>query len=180
MTFDERLQFAIADLHSIKMNENYRRLVANARFKHPNAAFQSIEYLPHRNLDKQTLVQLSTGNFLEYATDIAVFGATGSGKSYIACCLGTMACAHGKRTLFYRMPDLLTDYDCLETPQQRKRFIGKLARQDFLILDEWLGSHLTESHLNLIFEIVEKRTEAHSTVFCSQFAPRTGTLDLEL
>ena len=69
------------------------------------------------------------------------------------------------------MPDPIQDYDCLETPQQRKRFLGKLARQDFLIIDEWLGSSLPEKHINLIFEIVEKRAETNSMVFCSQFAP---------
>ena len=66
----------------------------------PGASFHSIDYLPGRNLDKTTLTQLATGNFLGYATDIAIYGISRSGKSFIACCLGTMACSHGKRTLF--------------------------------------------------------------------------------
>lgn len=172
MPFDQRFQFIIDDLYAVKMDQNYKRLLANARLKYPGASFCSIDYLPNRNLDKQIISQLSTGNFLNYATDIAAYGISGSGKSYIACCIGTMACAHGRRTLFYRMPDLISDFECLETAQQRKRFISKLARMDLLIIDEWLGNRLSESNINLIFEIVEKRTEVHSTIFCSQYAPQ--------
>lgn len=46
----------------------------------------------------------------------------------------------------------------------------KLVRYDLLIIDEWLGKSLTELEVNFIFEIVEKRTEVHSTIFYSQYA----------
>ena len=104
-----------------------------------------------------------------HATDIAVYGATGSGKSYLSCVLGKAACLKGKRTLFYRMQDMLLDYDCIETPQQRKKFLKKLANYDLLIIDEWLGDSLNEKQLSFIYELVEKRTEVHSTIFCGQF-----------
>ena len=31
---------------------------------------------------------------------------------------------------------------------------------------------LTELEVNFIFEIVKKRTDVHSTIFCSQYAPQ--------
>ena len=78
----------------------------------------------------------------------------------------------GKRTLFYRMQDLFLDYDCIETSLQRKKFLKKLANYDLLIIDEWLGDSLNEKQLSFIYELVEKRTEVHSTIFCGQFAPK--------
>ena len=48
----------------------------------------------------------------------------------------------------------------------------KLTRNDLSIIDGWLGKSLTELEINFIFEIVEKRTEVHSTIFCSQYAPQ--------
>ena len=69
----------------------------------------------------------------------------------------------------YRMQDMLLDYDCIETPQQRKKFLKKLANYDLLIIDEWLGDSLNEKQLSFIYELVEKRTEVHSTIFCGQF-----------
>lgn len=75
-------------------------------------------------------------------------------------------------SLFYRMPDLIQDFECLETLQQRKRFITRLGGMDLLIIDEWLGNKLTERQINFIFEIIEKRDEKLPTVFSPQFAPR--------
>lgn len=179
MPFAQRLQFAIDELHSIRSDGLYRRLVINARMKHPNATFQGIEYIPERNLDRNKLSQLSTGDFLAHAGNILVYGATGSGKSFIACCLSNVACRHGKKTLFYRMPDLIQNFECLETPQQRKRFITRLGRMDLLIIDEWLGNKLSESQINFIFEVIEKRDENLPTVFSSQFDPKDWYVRLE-
>ena len=169
MPFDERLQYAICDYHAAKVQEKMEGLVKKANFKYASVSTSSIDYLPERHLPKDLILNLATCNFVGHATDIAVYGATGSGKSYLSCVLGKAACLKGKRTLFYRMQDMLLDYDCIETPQQRKKFLKKLANYDLLIIDEWLGDSLNEKQLSFIYELVEKRTELHSTIFCGQF-----------
>ena len=70
------------------------------------------------------------------------------------------------------MPDLLTDYECLESPIQKRKYIKKMANYDVLIIDEWLGNTLTEPQLSFLFELVEKRNELKSTIFCSQFSTK--------
>lgn len=40
-----------------------------------------------------------------------------------------------KRNLFYRMQNMLLDYDCIETPLKRKKFLKNLAEYDLLIID---------------------------------------------
>ncbi len=172
MSFDERLQYVIADYHSAKVQEKMEILVKKASFKYPHVGASSIDYLPERHLPKDLIQNLATGNFVNHATDVAIYGATGSGKSYIACAIGKAACMKGKRTLFYRMQDLFLDYDCIETPLQRKKFLKKLANYDLLIIDEWLGDTVTEKQLSFIYELVEKRTEVHSTIFCGQIKPK--------
>ena len=169
MPFDERLQYAICDYHAAKVQEKMEGLVKKANFKYASVSTSSIDYLPERHLPKDLILNLATCNFVGHATDIAVYGATGSGKSYLSCVLGKAACLKGKGTLFYRMQDMLLDYDCIETPQQRKKFLKKLANYDLLIIDEWLGDSLNEKQLSFIYELVEKRTEVHSTIFCGQF-----------
>ena len=61
---------------------------------------------------------------------------------------------------------------CIETTLQRKKFLKKLANYDFLIIDEWPSDPLNEKQLSFIYELVEKRTEVHSTIFCGQFSPK--------
>ena len=72
MPFDQRLQFAIAELYSLQSDAMYKRLVNNARMKHPNATFQGIECGPQRILDWTKLTQLSTGDFLTHEGNLLV------------------------------------------------------------------------------------------------------------
>ena len=67
---------------------------------------------------------------------------------------------------------MLLDYDCIETPLQRKKFLKKLANYDLLIIDEWPSDPLNEKQLSFIYELVEKRTEVHSTFFYGQFSTK--------
>lgn len=172
MPFDKRFQFVIADLYGIKNGHRQEMLKKRSNIKYPNASFHDIQYLEGRDLDRTMIGQLSTGNFMEHATDLAIYGATGCGKSYVSSCLGLLACSRLKRTLYVRMPDLLTDYECLESPIQKRKYIKKMANYDVLIIDEWLGNTLTEPQLSFLFELVEKRNELKSTIFCSQFSTK--------
>lgn len=163
---------SVKDVVLLANLKDYTFIVKKANFKYPTICANSIYYLPERSLPKELILNLDTCNFIGHATDIAIFGVTGSGKSYLSCALGKAACMKGKRTLFYRMQDLFLDYNCIETSLQRKKFLKKLANYDLLIIDEWLGDSLNEKQLSFIYELVEKRTEVHSTIFCGQFAPK--------
>ena len=48
-----------------------------------------------RNFSKQQLAELMLGNYIRNAQPILVCGATGVGKSYLACALGHQACTQG-------------------------------------------------------------------------------------
>ena len=69
---------------------------------------------------------------------------------------------------------------CIETTLQRKKFLKKLANYDFLIIDEWPSDPLNEKQLSFIYELVEKRTEVHSTIFCGQFSTKEWYARLKL
>jgi|GEM_PF-271137 len=172
MPFDQRLQFAIADLYSIKSNHRQKLLLKRSNVRYPNVAFSDIDYLPDRKLDRNFIAQISTGNFMEHATGLVIYGATGSGKTFVASCIGHMACSKLKRTLFIRQTDLLTDYECLETLLQKRKYLRKMTNYDILVVDEWLGNVPTEPQLSFLFELVKKRNEVKSTIFCSQFNPK--------
>ena len=70
------------------------------------------------------------------------------------------------------MPDLLTDYECIESQVKRRKYLRKVSNYDMLIIDEWLGSTVTGSQFSFLFKLVEKRNEIKPTVFFSQFNPK--------
>lgn len=169
MDFISRLQFVIQDLYTDKMTERNNRNIKKAGFKYPTADICKIVYNDDRKLDRTVINNLATSNYINHKTNVAFIGATGCGKSFLASALGVRACNLGLRVKFYRMPDLLSDFDCIETPQQKKRLIRLIANYDLLIIDEWMSQQLTQEQSEFLFEIIEKRDNTHSTIYCSQY-----------
>lgn len=172
MTFEARIKYLIDDLYQCKMKERIEKLKKRAQIKYPNAYVSDIVYSPERCLDEPRITQLTTGNFINYATNIAIYGPTRTGKTFIASVLANLSCQFGRSTLFIRLPDLLSEYECKETPLQRRRYIERLAKYDLLILDEWLSDSYKDEEQSFLFEIIEKRNNVHSTILISQYAPK--------
>jgi DNA replication protein DnaC len=63
-----------------------------------SAAAEQIECSPSRNLSKQQLATLMEGRYLRQGENVLITGATGCGKSYLACALGHQACFQGYKT----------------------------------------------------------------------------------
>ena len=56
-----------------------------------------------RNLSKQQLGQLSDCAWIGRSENVLLTGATGCGKSYLACALGHQACLLGYKTIYLNM-----------------------------------------------------------------------------
>jgi len=67
------------------------------------AALPDLECSEERNRHPQTLAQLADDAYLTRAENILITGATGCGKSFLACALGHQACANGHRTLYFNL-----------------------------------------------------------------------------
>jgi DNA replication protein DnaC len=63
------------------------------------ATAQQVECSAARNLTKQQLTTLLEGRSLQSGENILITGATGCGKSYLACALGHQACMQGYKPL---------------------------------------------------------------------------------
>ncbi|WP_165499911.1 ATP-binding protein, partial [Bifidobacterium longum] len=57
--------------------------------------------------------QLQSCSFIEQRLNILPAGATGSGKSWLACAIVRQACRQSYRSLYTRMPDLAEQLDCV-------------------------------------------------------------------
>jgi DNA replication protein DnaC len=71
------------------------------------ASVEQIECGPSRNLTKQQLASMAEGRYLQQGENILITGATGCGKSYLACALGHQACLQGYKTTYLNMNRLI-------------------------------------------------------------------------
>ena len=68
-----------------------RTLIRQATFSDPGACLENVEYLPDRGLKQEELLRFGTCNYIQVHHNISLLGATGSGKTYLACALGMAA-----------------------------------------------------------------------------------------
>ncbi len=102
-----------------------------------------------------------------------VQGFTGSGKTYLACALGKQACLHQIRTRYIRLPVLLMEYsDAALVPGKQKQLLDRYGKIPLLIIAEWLVSDISDSELYFLFELMERRSDSTSTIFCTQYRKR--------
>jgi DNA replication protein DnaC len=169
MSFEDRMKMAIDLVYQKKYNSKVERLIKAAKFRIANASFNDIYYID-RGLDKEKLLSLSTAQFIDAHSSVIFHGFTGSGKSYLACALGKQACIHGIKTRYIRIPDLLMLRDeATLVPLGISKLLRKFTNYKLLILDEWLLDDLTEEEQHFLFELIERRHDNSSTIFCTQF-----------
>lgn len=73
---------------------------------HYNTVLEQVYCNPSRNITSDQLMKIADGLFIEWAENILITGATGCGKSYLACSLGKQACSFGYRVLYFGMNKL--------------------------------------------------------------------------
>jgi DNA replication protein DnaC len=169
MTFEERMRMAIDHLYQAKFNSKVRRLIKLSKFRIPNAAVTSIYYID-RGLDREKLLTLATCQYIDTNSNIVFQGFTGSGKTYLACAMGKQACMQGIRTKYIRVPDLLILRDEATLKEQGiTKLLQKFTNYKLLILDEWLMDELTDEEEHFLYELIERRYDTSSTIFCTQY-----------
>lgn len=169
LPFDERIKMMVDYVYQEKYTSKVKRLMKGARFRIPAADIHEIYYVD-RHLDKEQLLALSNCQFISDAKNIVFRGFTGSGKSFLACALGREACKKGIRTRYIRLPDLLMEWEEAQTqPHGVPKLLKKYSNYTLLILDEWLIQIPTEPQLHFLFELIERRYDESSTIFCTQY-----------
>jgi DNA replication protein DnaC len=169
LPFDDRIQRMVDYLYQEKYNSKVHRLINLSKFRLSKAEVNDIHYI-ERGIDRQTIQQISTCQFIEIHSNIIFQGFTGSGKTFLACAIGRQTCKQGIRTRYIRIPDLLMERDEATLKSQGvPKLLKKYTSYNLLILDEWLLDGLSEEEQHFLFELMERRHDGTSTIFCTQY-----------
>ena len=98
LSLKDGLQMMIqAELDNRTMSRN-ARLLKRARFRY-QASVDQLIFDPARGLDRQTVLNLATCDYIRHGVAVIITGAAGTGKSWLASALGHQACMNGLKVL---------------------------------------------------------------------------------
>lgn len=169
LSFEDRVGFLVDSEWSSRKSKHLKRLIKNAGFADSEACIENIEYHSDRNLDRAQIARLATCNYIMEHHNVMLLGATGSGKTYLACALGMAAVRNFLSVKYIRLPELLVELSIARNNGTFPKIIQQFKKPALLIVDEWLLYPLKEAEARDLLEIAEARYRKASTVFCSQF-----------
>jgi DNA replication protein DnaC len=133
-----------------------------------SASINQVECSPARNLTKQQLALWAEGIYLRQALNIIITGATGCGKSFLACALGHQACLQGYKTSYLNMNRFIEKITLAKLDGSYLKMLNQLEKQQLIILDDFGLQVLTQDVKLTLLQLLEDRYERKSLIITSQ------------
>ena len=121
-----------------------------------------------RGITREQLLLFCDGSFIDKGENILVTGATGCGKSYLACALGRQACMLGYRTLYFSMNRFIEALGAAKLDGTYIRWLNQIAKTPLLILDDFGLQPLDHYTKLALLQIMEDRYAKGATIVTSQ------------
>lgn len=147
-----------------------KRLTTRLKFAalRQNACVEDVDLRTPRGIDRAVFARLVAGDWINRHENLFVTGATGLGKSWIACALGHKACRDNRSVLYHRVPRLFEALALARGDGRYGRLLKTLGRVQLLILDDWGLTVLSPSERRDLLEILDDRHGRASTIVTSQ------------
>jgi len=123
---------------------------------------------PDRGITREQVLRLSDGMFIAKGENVLITGATGCGKSFLACALGRSSCLLGYRTLYYSMNKFLESLAQARLDGTYLKWIRAISGNKLLILDDFGLKALSNDSRIALLDILEDRYGNGSTIITSQ------------
>ena len=105
--FEDRFGMLVDIEYNSRKDNRQKRLIKNAGFDQPEANILDINYTSGRKLNKALIKRLATCEYITDHRNLIITGATGCGKTYMACAFGMEACKQYYNTKYIRIPNSL-------------------------------------------------------------------------
>lgn len=171
MSFDDRFTIMVDRAYQKSYNDKVLRRIKQAKLRFPNADVHDIYYDGKRPVTRDIVNEIATCDYVDQHTCIALMGYASSGKTYLSCAFAKEACKKLHSVRYIREADLMNEFaKC--GPDNRagvEKLIKKYAKYDLLVLDEWLTNDINMQELNFLNELIERRYDSTSTIFCTLY-----------
>jgi DNA replication protein DnaC len=106
--------------------------------------------------------------FIKQSENIIITGLTGTGKSYLAQCIGIKACEMLYRVSYYPMSELSDTIELMQLQGNYSRWIKRLQQSSVLILDDFGLAKINDKTRKTIMDLVDYKYGRSSVIIVSQ------------
>jgi DNA replication protein DnaC len=167
LSFEDRLLLLVDLECTRRLDSRMKRRLKLAEFP-MRATVEDLDLSPERGLERRLVLELSQCNWIDKALNILVSGATGTGKSYLACALGVAACRSGYSVRYLHTARFLHTLTHARQDGSYLNFLRSLSRIEVLILDDWMRDPIQLSAAQDLLEVFDDRFGKSATIIVSQ------------
>jgi DNA replication protein DnaC len=168
LSFEERLALLVdREVHG-RQDRRCARLLKSAKLKYPQATIEDLDSRSTRGIERSAVMSLALGAWVKCGHAVLITGATGAGKSWLACALVQHACRRGHSALYQRVPRLGEELRIRHANGTFTRWLDTLKNTDVLLLDDWGMAAMDSQTRADLLEIIDDRAGQRATIITSQ------------
>ncbi|KAF5035234.1 IS21 family transposase ISBmu3 [anaerobic digester metagenome] len=133
-----------------------------------DAVIEQVQCSVQRNFTRDQLLALADCSFIQRAENLLITGATGCGKSYLACALGRQACSLGYKVYYLGMNRFIEKLVLSRLDGSYIKLLNQLEKVPLIILDDFGMAPLDHNTKLALLQLLEDRYGKRSTIITSQ------------
>lgn len=167
LAFEERLTLLLEREVLHRENRRMTRLLQLAQLKE-RAALEDINYRTRTGLDRSQLASLASCEWIRMNQNVLIHGATGCGKTYLACALAHQACRNGISALYVRAPRLFEEFNLCHADGSFRKRLTAIAKIQLLVIDDFAIAPIGPRERNDLLELLDDRVGTRACIVTSQ------------
>lgn len=165
--FEDRFGLLVEREVTHREGRRLTRLLQLAQLKH-RACLEDLDYRARPGLERSQIASLSSCDWIRAGQNLVVHGATGTGKTYLACALAHQACRQGLSALYVRAPRLFEELQLAHADGSFRKRLATLAKTSVLVIDDFAIAPIGARERNDLLELLDDRVGSRATILTSQ------------
>ncbi|GMR14379.1 MAG: IS21-like element ISFK1 family helper ATPase IstB [Gemmatimonadota bacterium] len=167
LAFEDRLALLLEREATVREDRRLTRLLRQAKLRLP-ATIEDLDFRSPRSLDRSVILRLASSDWIRRHQVVLITGATGTGKTYLACALAQAACRQGLSSRYLRLTQLIEDMALARADGSYPKLMNRLQKTEFLAIDDYGLAPLNQTERRDLLEVIEDRTGRRATLIASQ------------
>ena len=136
LAFEDRFGLLVERETLYRDNRRLARLLQLAQLK-VRASLEDLDFRARRGLDRAQIASLGSCDWIRSAQNLLIHGATGCGKTFLACALANQACRQGLSALYVRAPRLFEELNLCHADGSFPKRLAAIAKTSLLVIEEF-------------------------------------------